>query len=77
MTQLTRRRDKDRDREGWFVYFGDVRVGHIGLRAGVPTDAPQWGWMRACGFYPGCDPRQLGVVFRGNRKMRIFSVYRE
>jgi hypothetical protein len=54
--QLTRRSDKDPHREGWFVYFGDVRVGHIGKQAGVPNDVPQWGW--SCGFYPGCDRGQ-------------------
>lgn len=53
---LTRRPDKDPHRKGWFVYFNDVRVGHIGIRAGVPVDEDQWGW--ACGFYPGCDPGQ-------------------
>ncbi|MCA1379426.1 hypothetical protein I6F34_01150 [Bradyrhizobium sp. BRP05] len=57
MTELTRRPDGDPHRDGgWFVYYGDVRVGHIGKRAGVPTHAPQWGWN--CGFYPGCDPGQ-------------------
>jgi hypothetical protein len=56
MTQLTRRRDKDNSREGWLVYFGDVRVGHISQRAGAPPQAPQWQWR--CGFYPGCDPGQ-------------------
>jgi hypothetical protein len=56
MMQLTRRRDNSSDREGWFVYYGDVRVGHIGLRTGVPIHEPQWGWT--CGFYPGCDPGQ-------------------
>jgi hypothetical protein len=56
MPQLTRRPDNDPHREGWFVYFGDVRIGHIGRRTGVPTHAPQWGWT--CGFYPGCDPGQ-------------------
>ena len=30
--------------------------GHIGLRAGEPPHAPQWGW--SCGFYPSCDPAQ-------------------
>jgi hypothetical protein len=55
-TEFTRRPDKGRNRQGWFVYFGDVRVGHIGLRDGVPLSEPQWGWT--CGFYPGCDPRQ-------------------
>lgn len=53
--QLTRRRDNDPHRTGWFVYFGDVLVGHIGTRTGVPNHAPQWGWR--CGFYPGCDPQ--------------------
>jgi hypothetical protein len=55
MTELTRRPAKGPDR-GWVVYFGDVRVGHIGLRAGVPVSEPQWCWT--CGFYPGCDPGQ-------------------
>jgi hypothetical protein len=33
------------------IYFGDVHVGTIGRRAGVPTSAPQWGG--SCGgFYP-------------------------
>ncbi|MEH2517450.1 hypothetical protein V1279_003023 [Bradyrhizobium sp. AZCC 1610] len=54
MTALTRRPDKDR--QGWFVYFGDVRVGHIGKRSGAPLHEPQWSW--SCGFHPGCDPGQ-------------------
>lgn len=54
---LTRRPDNDPHHQGgWFIFYGDVRVGHIGKRAGVPTSAPQWGWN--CGFYPGCDPGQ-------------------
>jgi hypothetical protein len=53
MQTLTRRRD---NHEGWYVHFGDVRVGHIGTRAGVPHDVEQWGWY--CGFYPGCDRGQ-------------------
>ncbi|WP_315729836.1 hypothetical protein [Bradyrhizobium sp. SZCCHNRI2010] len=57
MPQLTRRRDKDPHRPGgWFIWYGDVRVGHIGTQAGVPLNLPQWAW--SCGFYPGCDPRQ-------------------
>jgi hypothetical protein len=57
MNQITRRPDKDPHQQGeGFVYYGDVRVEHIGKRAGVPTHAPQWGWT--CGFYPGCDPDQ-------------------
>src|ERR1700757_609707 len=55
MPTLSRRRSKDDPhRETWLIYFGDVRVGAIGRRAGVPNSAPQWGW--SCGFYPGIDP---------------------
>lgn len=55
MTQLTRKPDDDKHRPGgWFVYWGDVRVGHIGPRSGVPVHGQQWGWN--CGFTPGCDP---------------------
>ena len=38
------------------VYYGDVRVGLIGERAGVPVDRDQWQW--SCGFYPGLHPGQ-------------------
>jgi hypothetical protein len=38
----------------WHVYFGDVRVGAIGERAGVPVNREQWQW--SCGFYPGLHP---------------------
>ncbi|MGY4224295.1 hypothetical protein ACVMIH_001656 [Bradyrhizobium sp. USDA 4503] len=56
MTELTRRPSTDPHREGWNVFYGDVQVGWIGHRAGVPADADRWGW--SCGFYPGCDPGQ-------------------
>jgi len=56
MPALTRRRDKDRHQESWRVYYGDVCVGWIGERAGVPVDVEQWGWN--CGFYPGLAPGQ-------------------
>ncbi|MDA9506127.1 hypothetical protein XI09_16095 [Bradyrhizobium sp. CCBAU 11386] len=55
MPPLTRRRSKDDpNRETWLIYLGDVRVGVISRRSGVPNSAPQWGW--SCGFYPGVDP---------------------
>ncbi|RZN01686.1 hypothetical protein CWO91_33030 [Bradyrhizobium genosp. SA-3] len=55
MPALTRRRDRnDPHRETWLIYFGDIRVGVVGRRAGVPNSAPQWGW--SCGFYPGTAP---------------------
>ncbi|ARQ95385.1 hypothetical protein [Bradyrhizobium phage BDU-MI-1] len=59
MPELTRRRHDDPHREGYNVYFGDVRVGHIGVRAGVPKDVDQWGWT--CGFHPGCDTQKHGI----------------
>ena len=56
MTELTRRREKHNHQECWHIYFGDVHVGTICQRAGVPVDVDQWGWT--CGFYPGSDPRE-------------------
>lgn len=41
MTALTRRRSDNEHQETWQIYFGDVCVGSIGLRAGVPTSADQ------------------------------------
>jgi hypothetical protein len=38
----------------WRVFYGDVCVGTIGPRAGVPNGVDQWEWD--CGFYPGTDP---------------------
>jgi hypothetical protein len=49
MPALTRRRSPDRS-DCWHVYYGDVHVGTIAARAGVPVDVDQWGWQ--CGFYP-------------------------
>ncbi|MCP3400201.1 hypothetical protein [Bradyrhizobium sp. CCGB20] len=53
---LTRRRSDNPHQKGWQIYFGDVRVGTIGTRAGVPTTVSQWAW--SCGFYPGLEPGQ-------------------
>ena len=50
MSALSRPRDPEAPQECWQVYFGDVRVGTIGIRAGVPVAVDQWGW--SCGFYP-------------------------
>jgi len=56
MPALTRRRSDDSHREVWLVYFGDVRVGSIGERAGAPVDVDQWQWR--CGIHPGCSPSE-------------------
>jgi hypothetical protein len=56
MPTLTRRRSHDSRREVWLVFYGDIPVGTIGERAGVPADLDQWGW--ACDFYPGVQPSQ-------------------
>jgi hypothetical protein len=54
MPDLTRRRSPDA--ECWHVYCGDVRVGTIALRTGMPPGEDPWSW--ACGFYPGSHPRE-------------------
>jgi hypothetical protein len=54
MPELTRRRSPDRQQECWLIYYGDVKVGSIGIRSGIPYDEDPWGW--SCGFYPGSDP---------------------
>jgi hypothetical protein len=60
MPSLTRRNNPHQ--ETWHVYFGDVHVGTIGERAGVPVDVEQCG--RSCGFYPGLNPgqRRAGIA---------------
>ncbi|MET4315895.1 hypothetical protein [Bradyrhizobium sp. RT4b] len=60
MTALTRRRSDNPHEETWHIYFTDVRIGTIGLHAGVPVHADQWGW--SIGFYPGMEPgaHQIG-----------------
>src|SRR5258708_23796023 len=54
MPALTSRRSRDAHAESWQIFYGDVHVGTIGVRAGVPNDVDQWGW--SCGFYPGSEP---------------------
>lgn len=41
---LTRRRGDNPHEETWQIDFTDVRIGTIGVRAGVPVQADQWGW---------------------------------
>ncbi|MBN9007221.1 MAG: hypothetical protein J0H40_17625 [Rhizobiales bacterium] len=50
MPALTRRRLRDVHQETWCIYYGDVRVGTISQRAGVPLNVQQWGW--SLGFFP-------------------------
>jgi hypothetical protein len=50
MPALTRRRDPEARQESWRVFYGDVQVGTIGLRSGVPMHAEPWHW--SCRFYP-------------------------
>jgi hypothetical protein len=54
MPTLTRRRSPDHRDECWHVFYGDVHVGTIALRTGIPHDEDPWGW--SCGFYPGSHP---------------------
>ncbi|MET3996845.1 hypothetical protein [Bradyrhizobium sp. S3.9.2] len=67
---LTRRRSINPHEETWHVYFTDVRVGTIGMRAGVPVHADQWEW--SVGFHPGMDPgtgrRGIAATFEAARE---------
>jgi hypothetical protein len=56
MPALTRRRSTDAPEECWHIYCGDVRVGTIAIRTGIPHEEHPWGWI--CGFYPGCQPSE-------------------
>jgi len=47
-TVLTRRRDDEAQEECWLIFYGDVQVGTIKMRTGVPVDVDKWGW--SCGF---------------------------
>ncbi|WP_375775992.1 hypothetical protein ACE103_30025 [Bradyrhizobium sp. ma5] len=60
MTELTRRRDSESAREKWSIFYDDICIDSIGLRAGVPNHADQWEWK--CGFHPGCDRLTGGPV---------------
>ena len=51
MPALIRRRSDHPHQVTWRVDFGDVHVGTIDERAGVPVDVDQWRW--SFGFYPG------------------------
>jgi hypothetical protein len=54
MPTLSRRRSPDASEECWQIFYGDVRVGTISKRIGIPPDQVLWGW--SCGFYPGSHP---------------------
>lgn len=53
---LTRRpRNVEGRFESWLIFDGDLGVGRIEERQGVPLHVDKWQW--SCGFYPGCDLR--------------------
>ncbi|MEA2831393.1 MAG: hypothetical protein QOF22_2141 [Bradyrhizobium sp.] len=54
MPALTRRLSPAAREECWQIFYGDIRVGTIAKRVGIPNDQPRWGW--SCGFYPGSHP---------------------
>jgi hypothetical protein len=56
MPALTRRRSADHRHKCWHIYYGDVHVGTIAIRIGIPHDEDPWGWH--CGFYPGSHPAE-------------------
>jgi hypothetical protein len=54
--RLFRRRVQGAQQQCWHVFYGDVHVGTITERAGVPHDVDRWGWD--CGFYPVTHRRE-------------------
>jgi hypothetical protein len=75
MPMLTRRRSPDAKEDCWQIFYGDVRVGTIAKRIGIPRDQHLWGWT--CGFYPGGHPRAgfeaAGRVFLAKRTEADFQ----
>ncbi|UEM08429.1 hypothetical protein J4G43_026935 [Bradyrhizobium barranii subsp. barranii] len=69
-TALTRRRADNPHEETWHIYSSDVRIGAIGVRAGVPVHADPWAW--SVGFYPGMEPgarrRGMAATFEAARE---------
>ncbi len=59
MPELTRRRSSDAREECWHVFYDDVRVGSIAIRAGNPdgTDPWQWKVVPAGAYFPSTYPR--------------------
>ena len=62
MPTLTCSRDPDAPQETWHIHYGDVQVGMIGRRAGVPAEADQWGWVR---------PGECAERWRSNCQSRL------
>jgi hypothetical protein len=54
--KLSRRRDLKAREESWLIFYGDVHVGMIARRVGVPVGVDRWGWI--LGFYPRTEPHQ-------------------
>jgi hypothetical protein len=72
MPALTRRRDHDRREECWLIFYGDIHVGTIAVRSGIPHHQTLWGWR--CGFYPGSEPGEFlsgtAATFGQARRLR-------
>jgi hypothetical protein len=66
MPALTRRRDLDAQDECWHVYYGDVRVGTIAKRIGIPIDEDPWGWFL-------CGRGRLGRALLLSRRLCLLS----
>jgi hypothetical protein len=64
MTALTRRKDPHLP-DHWHVYLGDIAIGSIGKRAGVPLHADHWEW--SCGLHPN-STSGTAATFKGARE---------
>ncbi|WP_229163405.1 hypothetical protein, partial [Bradyrhizobium brasilense] len=61
MTALTRRRDRERQ-EYWHIFYGDIHVGMIAERSGIPASADRWGWILGFTPPPHCANRAQGTA---------------
>ncbi len=50
MPEMIRRRVHSSPHECWHIYYGDIHVGTIAERTGLPNAVDRWSW--SCGFYP-------------------------
>ena len=73
MPTLTRRRDPDSSLERWRVFYGDVQVGTIGLRSGVPTHVDQWEWSYGLYLGSGRGQGKRGIAADFNSARAAFE----
>jgi hypothetical protein len=77
MPALTRRRNPEAPDERWHVYYGDVRVGTIAIRTGIPPHEDPWGCTAATFDQARADFEQAWQVFLSKRTDADFQKWRD